>query len=174
MTTSNFYKVSAEARQDQLFYLSSKNTLLIFGYGEDSELGGYNWRKNYDHVPTLEELKSDIHALINSETDAKILTGFSWNDIPVYLSEENQRNYKAAYDLCVQAGGMALGSLKFKMAEDENGEPIYHLFETLEEFADFYTKAVVFINTALNEGWEKKDGVDWDALLATLPDDVKR
>ena len=174
MTTTNFYKVSAEARQDQLVFLSAKNVLLIFGYGEDSELGGYNWRKNYNHVPTLEELKTDIHNLINEETDMKIATGYKWNDVPVYLSMENQINFKVAYDLCVQMGAILGGALKFKLTEDENGEPIYYTFTSVEELSKFYTGAVTFINETLNEGWAKKDGVDRDALLATLPDDVKR
>ena len=44
----------------------------------------------------------------NSQTDAAILSGFAYNGAHVWLSVENQYNYKAAYDLAVQTGGETL------------------------------------------------------------------
>ena len=104
------------------------------------------------------------------ETDAKILNGMVWTslsgeEIPVYLSTENQFNFKSAYDLAVQKNGATL-PVTFKMGE-KNGVPVYHTFETMEEADDFYTKAVAFINQTLAEGWAKKDNFDWS--LYTTP-----
>lgn len=104
------------------------------------------------------------------ETDAKILNGMVWTslsgeEIPVYLSTENQFNFKSAYDLAVQKNGATL-PVTFKMGE-KNGVPVYHIFETMEEADDFYTKAVAFINQTLAEGWAKKDNFDWS--LYTTP-----
>ena len=98
------------------------------------------------------------------ETDAKILNGMVWTsldgeEIPVYLSTENQFNFKSAYDLAVQKNGATL-PVTFKMGE-KDGVPVYHTFETMEEADDFYTKAVAFINQTLAEGWAKKDNFDW-------------
>lgn len=108
----------------------------------------------------FDEIKEAILADINAQTDEKILSGFIWNDKPVWLSSENQFNFKAAYDLAVQTQGQNL-PVKFKLGENEEGEPVYHTFEDMTEFTDFYTKAIAFINQCLNEGWERKDAIDW-------------
>lgn len=167
MSKTDFFKVSATERQDQIVRLSDNNYLLIFGYGRingDNEQG-YNWRKYYDHKPDELELKEDITALIDHFTDERILTGFQWNGCNVYLSQENQMNFKAAYDLAVQTQGATL-PIKFKLGEDADCNPIYHTFSELSEFTDFYTKAVAFIVTALNEGWNEKDSIDYQKLIA--------
>lgn len=163
MSVTEFFKCGAERRQDSITRLSATNYLLIFGYGEEDGQG-YNWRKYYDHKPTTAELKEDIVKLIDSETDNTILTGFKWQGKNVYLSTENQMNFKAAYDLAVQTGGQTL-PIKFKLGEDLECNAVYHVFSELEEFADFYTKAVAFVVTSLNEGWEEKDGIDYEKLI---------
>lgn len=108
---SEFFKIyGAKERQDGIVVLSSNKACIYVGFGKDSEdaESGYNWRKDYDHIPTIAEVKADIEALINAHTDATILTGFSWNGKPVYLSSENQFNFKAAYDLAFQTDGANL------------------------------------------------------------------
>ena len=164
MKQSDFYKVGAEKRQDQVIKIGVKNYLLIFGYGIDEDGNGYNMRKNYDHKPTKTELKEDITQLIDCTTDSNILQGFRWNEVNVYLSTENQMNYKAAYDLAVQTLGATL-PVKFKLGEDESGNAVYHTFEDLAEFTDFYTKSIAYVSDCLNEGWEEKDSIDYEKLL---------
>lgn len=160
---TDFFKVyGAKERQDGIIALGANNYVLYFGFGKDDidDKTGYNWRKNYDHKPTIEELKKDIEALIDSIVDNKILSGFSWNGKPVWLSTENQFNYKAAYDLAIQNNGATL-PIKFKLGEDANGKVVYHTFTTLTSFSEFYTKAMGFINATLNDGWKEKDEVDY-------------
>ena len=159
MKQSEFYKVGAEKRQDQVIKIGVKNYLLIYGYGTDEDGNGYNFRKNYDHKPTKTELKEDITQLIDGITDSKILQGFRWNEVSVYLSTENQMNFKAAFDLNMQTGGLML-PVKFKLGEDTEGNAVYHTFENMEDFTDFYTSAVSYINQCLNEGWSEKDSLD--------------
>lgn len=164
MATTEFFKCyGAEQRQDKIVRLSANNYLLIFGFGEE-EGQGYNMRKYYDHEPTKAELKKDIDGLINASTDSAILDGFKWNGKRVWLSTENQMNFKAAYDLAVQTNGATL-PVKFKLGEDSEGAPVYHTFTALSAFSDFYTKAVSHVVGCLNEGWQEKDGVDYDQLL---------
>lgn len=164
MTTSEFYKVyGAEEREDALIKLRSNKYLVVYGFFTDDD-GSYRWRKQYDHKPTIAEIKSDINALINKLTDATILSGFSWNSKPVYLSQENQMNFKAAYDLAVQLDGAIL-PIKFKLGEDADGNPVYHTFTSLNAFTDFFTRAVAFITAALNEGWQLKDSVDYSVFV---------
>ena len=159
MKQSEFYKVGAEKRQDQVIKIGVKNYLLIYGYDTDEDGNGYNFRKNYDHKPTKTELKEDITQLIDGITDSKILQGFRWNEVSVYLSTENQMNFKAAFDLNMQTGGLML-PVKFKLGEDAEGNAVYHTFENMEDFTDFYTSAVSYINQCLNEGWAEKDSLD--------------
>ena len=106
------------------------------------------------HKPTDEEIKDLVRKWYNQQTDAAILSGFSYEGAPVWLSQENQYNYKAAYDLAVQTGGETL-PVTFKFGSDE--QPEYYTFTQLDELKDFYTEAVRYIQKVLAEGWEKKD-----------------
>ena len=67
----------ATARQDGLYKIGRNKYELIYGYGVDGE-NGYNWRRRYRNLPTVEELKTDIEDTVNALTDEKILKGFSW------------------------------------------------------------------------------------------------
>ena len=160
MKQSDFYKVGADKRQDQVIKIGVNNYLLIFGYGIDEDGNGYNMRKNYDHKPTKAELKNDVETLINGEIEKKILSGFEWRGIKVWLSLENQMNIKAAYDLAVQTNGERLPK-KMKLGEDEDGRPVYHTFEDLEEFSDFFKAVVDYIEQVRMEGWDEKDGINY-------------
>lgn len=166
MANTEFFKCyGAEQRLDKIVRLSANNYLLIFGYGQENGQG-YTWRKYYDHEPIESELKADINALINAATDQSILNGFTWNGKAVWLSKENQMNFKAAYDLAVQTEGATL-PVKFKLGEAADGTPVYHTFTTMSAFTDFYTKAVAHVIGRLQNGWTDKDGVDYDQLLTT-------
>lgn len=117
------------------------------------------WTEEYfTHKPSINEIKNTIWSWYDKETDYKILIGFTWKDMSVWLSSENQFNYKAAYDLAVQTNGATL-PVTFKFGTPDN--PVYYTFETLEDFTNFYTSAINYINQTLAEGWQKKDSIDW-------------
>ena len=118
---TDFYKVGSEERLDTLKRLGQRHYALIFGLYEENGLK-YQWRKQYDHLPSKEELRAEITGLINSETERKILTGMTWNGIHLWLSQENQRNISDA----VRAATLPV---RLKLGEDESGSPIYHTFE---------------------------------------------
>ena len=113
--------------------------------------------EEFNHKPTDEEIRSTVTAWYNRETDKAILSGFIYEGIPVWLSSENQFNYKAAYDLAVQTAGATL-PVVFKFGTDT--EPVYREFATLEDLTDFYTKAMQHIQNTLADGWKKKDVFD--------------
>ena len=46
--------------------------------------------------PGPDTIKSVITGWYNDQTDREILSGFVYEDMPVWLSSENQFNYKAA------------------------------------------------------------------------------
>ncbi len=149
----------ATERQDGLYSIGRNKWELFYGFGKDNpdDETGYNWRQKFKQKPSLADIRAIIKETINNETDRKILEGFVWKGMPVWLSTENQFNYKAAYDLAVQTNGAAL-PVRFKFGTDV--APVYYTFESLEDFADFYAKAMVHINTVLNEGWAEKDLAD--------------
>ena len=117
------------------------------------------------HKPSLSEVKTIVLNGYNDIIDQAILSGFKWKDMPVWLSTENQFNYKAAYDLAFQTNGASLPTV-FKFGDTEN--PIYYKFDTLEDLQDFYVKAMRYINEQLAIGWAKKDAIDWSKYEEAL------
>lgn len=133
----------------------------------------YTWYEIYFYKkqvekPTFKMIKQAVYNDINSQTDYKILTGFTWNNIHVYLSIENQRNFSEAYHMAQSSSSIL--PITFKLGEDENEEPVYYTFTTVEELTSFYTQAFAYINQCLNEGWQRKDAIDWEPYKALYPE----
>lgn len=129
--------------------------------GDSSADNGITYMEaEFRHKPTVSEVKELVLSWHNAEIDRKILQGFVWRDIPVWLSSENQFNFKVAYDLTVQMQGANL-PLKMKLGELEDGTPAYFEFTTVEDFADFYGASVEHVQRTLAEGWKRKDGIEW-------------
>ena len=148
----------ASERMDGIQQIGRKRWEVFYGFGMDGDQG-YNYRQTLEYKPTVSEVKQLIIDTINANTDEKILNGFVWNGIHVYLSRENQNNFKAAFDLNMQMNG-TMFPIKFKLGEDVEGNAVYHTFADMEDFTDFYTSAVAYINQCLNEGWAEKDNLD--------------
>ena len=122
------------------------------------------------HKPTIQEIKDTILAWMNSEIDKQIISGFEWNGMKVWLSSENQFNYKAAYDLAVQTNGANL-PVMFKFGTTDN--PIYYTFTTVDELYDFYINAMNYINQVLNDGWLRKDAMNWEVYEDILINQIQ-
>lgn len=114
--------------------------------------------EEFDHQPELDEIKRLVIGWYNSQIDNQILSGMVYDGVPVWLSKENQFNYKAAYDFAMQTGGKNL-PITFKFGTDET--PVYRTFATVEEITDFMTASIQFLQKTLSEGWSKKEAVDW-------------
>ena len=123
--------------------------------------------------PTIEQVKKAVLDDINKQTDEKILTGFVWNDMPVYLSDENQRNFSEAQRIAMIIPDAIL-PVTFKLGEQADETPIYYEFRTAEELTGFYLQAVAFINQTLADGWQRKDGIDWAPYEAALNPQPKK
>ena len=108
----------------------------------------------FNGKPSEDTIKTMVSEWFNNRTNETILSGFVWNGMSVWLSNENQFNYKVAYDLAVQSDGKTL-PVTFKFGTDD--EPCYHTFSTIEELTDFYTKAIQHIQDTLADGWKSKD-----------------
>ena len=116
----------------------------------------------YEHrffaKPQLEVIKSVITEFINEQTNATILSGLKYENQLVWLSAENQANYKAAYDLAVQTQGE---SLPYKVKLGGEDAPVYREFTSLQDFKAFYLSVQKHINDTINDGWKRKDAIDW-------------
>ena len=151
----------ATARQDGLYKIGRSKWELIYGFGTDGDNNGYNWRKRFDHQPTIDEIKSAVISTINAATEEKILTGFKWDGLPVWLSTENQINY---LNIARDAG--VVYPLCLKLGEDAEGLPQYRTFDTAADFDKFNTAATAHVRACITAGWQEKDSVDWK-LFAT-------
>lgn len=112
----------------------------------------------FKYKPTLSEIKDTVNSWYNDQTNAKILSGYKWNKNTVWLSQENQLNYKTAFDTAYQTGGQNL-PVTFKLGEENN--PKYVQFNTLDELKSFHLGWTSFITSTVKEGWQLKDAVDW-------------
>ena len=149
-------RYGATERHDRLMKIGRNKWELIYGYGTDG-VSGWTYRERFTRKPTQDEIKEIIIAQINRNVEEKILCGLVWKDMPIWLSTENQFNYKAAYDLAVQTGGQSL-PVKFKFGTDE--QPVYHTFTTLDDLQEFYMTSLAFVQQVLDDGWQEKDNLD--------------
>ncbi|MBQ9203469.1 MAG: hypothetical protein IJ155_04415 [Prevotella sp.] len=127
----------------------------------------YFYKKQYPQL-SIEQVKAAVTEELNSLTQETIREGFVWNGHKVWLSQENQLNYKSDFDLALQTGGENL-PVTFKFGTD--AEPDYYTFERVDELKDFWMKAKKHINTAIEAGWKTKDGIDWSEYEKLLVPD---
>lgn len=153
-------RYGATERNDCLMQIGRSKWELIYGFDTDG-VSGWTYRQRFTHKPTLDEIKETIIAQINKNIDEKILCGLTWKDTPIWLSTENQFNYKAAYDLAVQTAGASL-PVTFKFGTDD--EPVYHTFENLDELQEFYTSVITHVQQTLADGWKEKDNINWSVF----------
>ena len=128
-------------RQDGLQRVGKNKWLLYFGLYE-TESGTYEYRHTFTHKPTLDEIKKLVWATIDAETKDKIVNQFA--------SIEN--NESVTFPLTL------------KLNEKADATPIYHTFQTRDEFKKFSEAAACFILETIRNGWKEKDNVDWDVF----------
>lgn len=116
-------------------------------------------QRTFKYKPSINEIQDLIYDWYNKQTDKTILEGFVWKDMPIWLSSENQFNYKAAFDLAMMSEGANL-PVKFKFGTTK--DPIYYTFETIGDLSDFYMQAMSYINNTLDKGWHQKDNINWN------------
>lgn len=147
--------------------INDKHVIIMFDYkpitkminGEEIETPLASWEEvRFTHIPTIDEIKNIVIAYYNEQIHNNILSGFQWKNMQIWLSNENQFNYKAAYDMAIQTKGDSL-PIFFKFGDENN--VTYYEFKTIEDLTDFYTKMITFIQETLYDGWQKKDNINW-------------
>lgn len=118
------------------------------------------WQEeHFDFIPSMDEIKDLILCFYDKETSNEIIGSFKWNGMKVWLSTENQFNYKSIYDVAIQTNGK---NLPVTMKFGETSNPIYYKFETMEELSKFYFDSLNHVQKTLQKGWEIKDNIDWE------------
>lgn len=108
--------------------------------------------------PSLVDIQKTITAHYNNLCSNEILRGLMYEDSVVWLSTENQFNYKSVFDFAVQSGGENL-PVRFKFGNVENQN--YRVFTTIEDLKEFVGVVIEHINDTINKYWVIKDNIDW-------------
>ena len=127
----------------------------------------YEWHEIY--LPkkqnanlSLDIVKTAILNDINSRVKSAIISGFVWNEKPVWLSEENQLNFS-----------QAVVPATLKIGEQEDGTPIYETFDTKTDLKAFNEACTLWKQQCLSEGYNEKDAIDWTPYEALFPEQTK-
>ena len=109
-------------------------------------------------IPTLEQAKQAVIQDINDRVKTAIISGFSYEGNPVWLSQENQLNFS-----------QAVTPATLKIGEEQDGAPIYKTFSDAAELKAFNDACSLWRQQCLTEGYQKKDGMDWAPYEAYFP-----
>lgn len=127
----------------------------------------YEWHEIY--LPktqnanlSLDIVKTAILNDINSRVKTAIISGFVWNEKPVWLSEENQLNFS-----------QAVVPATLKIGEQADGTPIYETFDTKTDLKAFNEACTLWKQQCLSEGYNEKDAIDWTPYEALFPEPAK-
>lgn len=113
----------------------------------------------FNHLPSVSEIRKFIEEAIDKQTASSIESGFAWQNIPVWLSIENQHNYTSNYVHAKQTGGGNL-PITFKFGTDE--APEYVTFESVQDLEAFHGKMLEYVHRMQVIGWEKKRSIDYN------------
>jgi len=107
---------------------------------------------------TLADVKEAIIGDINRHVKEAIISGFTYEGNPVWLSEENQLNFSQA---AIPA--------TLKIGEQQDGTPIYKTFSDAADLKAFNDACSLWRQECLSAGYKTKDGIDWAPYEALFP-----
>ena len=140
--------------------------IVSYDYQEEADGENATWYEVYfykktDGKPSIERIKTAIIRDIDARTDDKSEHGYTWAEKPVKLNWENRQNFKAVHDAAAMYPELVTFPKTFKLSDGEDGNAVYHQFESMEELAQFYLGGMAWIETCVNEGFAKKDAFDF-------------
>lgn len=183
MTTDN---IKQGTRQD-FAYVESMGSAVRVGYGltpVDGQEGQYKWRevtlyKKQYPIVTLQTVKNAIIADIDARTVERITSGYEWTvlhgddtgkTVKVWLSKENQTNFKAKYDRAIAKPYSVTWPMTYKISEnDETKAAVYEHFSDIDELEQFVLGGQDYIEAQYSAGWIEKDNIDWTPYEALFP-----
>ena len=148
--------------------MRNDGTQIVICYGLKQVEGElYEWHEIYlpktqNATLSLDIVKTAILNDINSRVKTAIISGFVWNEKPVWLSEENQLNFS-----------QAVVPATLKIGEQQDGTPIYETFDTKTTLKAFNDACSLWRQQCLSEGYSEKDAIDWTPYEALFPEPTK-
>ena len=148
--------------------MRNDGTQIVICYGLKQVEGElYEWHEIYlpktqNATLSLDIVKTAILNDINSRVKTAIISGFVWNEKPVWLSEENQLNFS-----------QAVVPATLKIGEQQDGTPIYETFDTKTTLKAFNDACSLWRQQCLSEGYSEKDAIDWIPYEALFPEPTK-
>lgn len=167
-------KVQGKISEFAPIYQDASRVVVCYGYQEiDSENATWNeiyfYKKQISQL-SFADIKKAIIADIDADTDEKILCGYEWTVLhgddegkvaKVWLSKENQTNFKAKHDAAAAYPDRVTFPMKYKIAEDDDEKAIYEVFQSFEELVAFYLGGLAYIEACYQAGWATKDAIDF-------------
>ena len=118
---------------------------------------------------TINDIKNLIINWYDAEIKNKIITGMKYEGNNVYLSSENQHNFSDMQRIVNEDSSNL--PITTKIGEIDNTHPIYYTFNTVEEVNEFCNAIYNYITQCRQEGWQKKDNIDWSEYEKALKED---
>lgn len=104
----------------------------------------------YRGKPSVSTIIKDIRDDIDTRAKDEIQNGFVYEDIPVYLSVENQLNFSSAYNIASIRDTFA--PITLRLSTDN-----YKTFNSLDELRMFIVEYTEYIQSTLKKYWSIKD-----------------
>lgn len=148
-----------EGKKALLLDKYKKEYLLVWDVIDEEDNQSYEAIKVIN--PTEQSIKELLIDYYNLKCQQEIITGMVFEEHPVWLSQENQLNYQAAWDFAKDAEEMT--PLKIKLGTDF--QPIYRTFTTKADLQIFISAVHYHIQNTLEKYWEIKDSINWDEYV---------
>lgn len=129
----------------------------IIGY-KDTDYCSFMMEYLYGDI-SINDIKNLIIDWYDADIKYKIINGMMYKGNSVYLSSENQYNFSDMQRMVKEDNSIL--PIKTKIGEIDNTHPIYYTFDTVEEVDEFCDAIYNHITQCRQEGWEKKDAIDW-------------
>ena len=123
------------------------------------------YEEDFDHEPTEEEIKNVILKYHNNNIANTIINDFYWNNTKFYLTLENQNYYKFLYDM-LQDNPSRISDVLIK--GEINSTDTYVIFNSVDEYKNFYFSMIDHIQNSLKAGWQIKNNLSWSEYSDSL------
>ena len=131
---------------------------------QDEELVCSCMAEEYATRPTIHDIKRTIYDWINQKATDAIVEGFVYNDVQIWLSNENQVNYSAVFSALAQNESI----LPVAVRGGSNESPQTITFDTAAAFREFWMAMRQHIDNVVHAAWKEKDEYDFSPYEQAL------
>ncbi len=123
-----------------------------FCYKTDEDGNTTYAMSKFSHRPSVDDVRVEVASYFNDIVKERILSGWTYENVGIWLSNENQMNYATA-------AAVGAESLVIKGGSEE--APQYLTLSSAEDIRTFVTAMRDYIANTVAWGWEQKDNFDY-------------